>query len=175
MAINRGARPGQTLRIPLLCDPTYQARRAKFCRSANDDPDGDDRAGLADSEERFGSSLASSCLSVDITGVSHAVIRALSGVEFEAADSAVPPGLASSPLAMVFRRQSEMVRRGLVWFDGDPADAAPKALYDIDALASQTGALWPEIRSELAARIEVFSTLGESAGSSCVPSSAEPI
>ncbi len=174
MAINRGAKPGQTLRIPLLCDPTYQERRAAFARSMKDDPNGDDRAGLADAEARFAASLDSACFAVSLDGVSHAVIRALSGAEFEAADSAVPPALAASPLAMVFRRQTEMVRRGLVWFDGDPEGAAP-ALYDVDALARQTGALWPEIRSELAARIETFSTLGESAGSSCAPSSAEPI
>ena len=160
MAINRGAKPGQTLRIPLLCDPTYQYRR-------------DVRGERAD-ESMFSTTLDPACLAVPLDGVSHAVIRALSGAEFEAADSAVPPGLAATPLAMVFRRQTEMVRRGLVWFDGDPEGAA-QTLYDVDALARQTGALWPEIRSELAARIEVFSTLGESAGSSCAPSFAEPI
>lgn len=165
MAINRGAKPGQTLRIPLLCDPTYQERRAAFSRGDEYD---------ADADKRFATTLDPGCLQVDTFNVSHVVIRALSGAEFEAADSAVPPALAATPLAMVFRRQTEMVRRGLVWFDGDPEGSAP-TLYDVDALAAQTGALWPEIRSELAARIEVFSTLGELAGSSCAPSSAEPI
>jgi hypothetical protein len=164
MAINRGAKPGRTLRIPLLCDPTYQERRAVFT----------DRDGLVDAEERFAASLDPECLPVLLDGVSHVVIRALSGTQFEAADSAVPAGLAASPSAMYFRRQVERVRRGLVWFDGDPIDAAPKPLYDVDALAEQTGALWPELRNEIANRIEVFSTMGESVGSACVPSSAEP-
>lgn len=169
MAINRGAKPGQTLRIPLLCDPTYQARRAAMLGSLGEPA----RTELLGRESMFAESLDATGLFTMLSGVSHVVIRALSGAEFEAADSAVPPSLAASPLAMVFRRQTEMVRRGLVWFDGDPDGAAP-ALYDVDALARQTGALWPEIRSELAARIETFSTLGEMAGSSCAPSSAEP-
>jgi hypothetical protein len=174
MAINRGAKPGRTLRIPLLCDPTYQERRAAFHRPKKDDPDGDDHAGLVDAEERFAASLDPGCLPVSLDGVSHVVIRAISGTQFEAADSAVPAGLASTPSAMYFRRQVERVRRGLVWFDGDPIDAAPKPLYDVDVLAEQTGALWPELRNEIANRIEVFSTMGESVGSACVPSSAEP-
>lgn len=185
MAINRGAKPGQTLRVTLLCDPLYQSRRAEWVASGvvARHPETDEEADairvavvglLRESEARYAATLDPACLLVSLDGVSQASIRALSGAEFEAADARVPPALGArgSELAMVFRRQVEMVRSGLAWMDGDPPDR--KGPYDVDALASQVGSLWPELRTELAGRIEVYSTLGEPAGSSCAPSAAEP-
>ena len=152
--IKRAARSTDRIRLPLLCDPVAQHRLAAL-----------GRAEAKRRAEVFADTLDPATLGIDLGGISHVTIRGLSGLDFQEADAAVPLSLSEQPLALVFAQQVERIRLGLAAMDDEP-ESNP---YPVDRLSSEVGSLWPELRSEVAARIEAFSTLGESAGSSSAP------
>jgi hypothetical protein len=73
MAIKRATRAGQSITLPLLCDPDYLARRMA---------DNDDH------ERLFAESLDPSALGVPLDGITKATVRGLSGTQFLEADEA---------------------------------------------------------------------------------------
>jgi hypothetical protein len=166
------------LSLPLLCDPLYRDRRADLIVAAGESGAQAERTRILAAEARFADTLDPAVLPVALDGVSRATIRALSGAEFDACDLAIPAplmaqaGAEDGRLRLLWAQQAERVRRGLAWLDGDETEVQS---YPVEALAGQVGALWSDLRAELAARIVTFSTLGEAVGSSCAPSPGGPI
>lgn len=161
MSFKRAVRKGQHIRIPLLCDPDYRAARL------DRDPD-EARA----EEARFAVSLDPADLLTPCAGVTHAVIRGLSGSEFAESDDAAM----LSTRTFVGARADALIARGLVKLIGaGELDAlAPKdGIYPVEQLADYLGPAWSELRVELHARIVTASNLGESSASPCAPSSGE--
>lgn len=202
MALKRATRVGQSITLPLLCDPDLDARltapgvaayKAVLSTVPEDADDATQRAAIAAAEcarekamepiraaiALFVQTLDPAALGVDLAGVTHVTIRGLGGDAFAECDEVALRKLAALPkdersdAAMASLRSSELMRRGLVSVDGfDDLSATP---YPVEKLAQQVGSIWTAMRWEIAARIEAWSHLGESAGSSSAPSCGEPM
>jgi len=188
VGIRRASRAGQSVTIPLLCDPSYQAAR-RVRALGGDDPRTD--AGEAsikrrlddiDAEEaRFAASLDAGALTCVPDDCARATIKGLDGATFKRInDCAALAGISASRDEKARVRITtevmmvETLRAGLVdsGCDGFPV-ATP---YPVEQLSGEDGIgpIWPQYLQELHERIVTFSTLGESVGSSAAPSCDEP-
>lgn len=163
MALKRATRTGQVLRIPLLCDPDYRARRLE-------------RLPEAEAEEKlFFETLDTKVLKTDLTNVTHVMIRGLNGSAFAEANAAAYEAMRGkewTEAGFNMAYMTEVVRRGLLGIDGDDPGCPAPALYPIENLSGDGGygEMWAVMLLELNARIRTWGTLGESVGSSSVPS-----
>jgi hypothetical protein len=168
MALKRAVRGGQSVRLPLLCDPDYRAGVLTRLTAADDRGAREvERVAIADEEARFALSLDPTVLLTPCADVTHVVVRGLSGSEVGAADD---EAMASGrPFAGA--RADGIIARGLVRVDGFDFERRG-GLYPVADLADAVGAAaWSELRAEIYARILRFSDLGESVASSSAPSS----
>ena len=159
--IKRATKPGQVLRIPLLCDPDYQARRR-------------DRLDEAQAEEQlFFESLDASVLKTNLEGVVHVQIRGVNGNAFAVAQASAFSAVRGNFTDATFgvASMTEIVRHGLLSIDGDDVGRPAPALYPVEQLSGDGGygEIWPLMLFELHARIKVWSTLGETSGSPSAP------
>lgn len=139
--LKKATRIGQKHRIPLVCDPEF--------------PDVD-----ADRLSLFAESLDAAALGdVDLSGITHVVIRGLSGPEF--ADCQMAAIGAADEKAAGLRVSEAIAKAGTVSVDG------------LDDLR-EAGPFYLSLVMELAVRIRAWSMLGESVGSSCAPSHDGP-
>lgn len=182
MAFKRAFRSGQTARLPVLCDPDYQARRARRIAAA---VDGDaERAAIDDEERRFRDTLDAACLTTDLEDVGHVLIRALPGEAFAAAEEVTSVSVSKAAIkddtARTVRYTGAYIhavlRRGLIDSGLDGLPVAESGEYPIDRLYGPggLGSFWPAYSTEVYGLIHAWSHMGESAGSSCVPSPGEP-
>lgn len=162
MAIKKATRIGQTLRIPLLCDPDYQAARLAALDA------GADRADIEASEARFEETLDASALRIQVPDLTHATIRSIGGADFAAADDD-----ALSARHFGAARAAGIVARALVSVEGFEDLRPADGLYPVDRLAALVGPVWSGMRVELVQRIDTFCRLGEPAASPSAPSSGE--
>lgn len=139
--LKRASRIGQTIRIPILCDPEM--------------PEVTDGA-----REFFAATLDAAALGVDLSRVSHAVIRGLSGPQMADAQIAAMDG-GGDDRKTALRAARAIVDAGLVSIDGLPN-------------IEEAGPLYLPLVFELSQRITAWSTLGEPAGSPSAPSPGGP-
>lgn len=187
MGFNRTSRAGQLHTLPCLCDPTYQQRaHAAIADAALRAADGlTDEAAISAAMEsashaevarlhaehvRLGEHLDESTLTTDLTDVSRVTIRGLSGAQLADAET-------SGRLAAVRAKakdaapfiETELVRVGLVAVDGFTETPGVNG-FPVEVLSAPGGmAEWGSFRTEVAARIRTWSTLGESVLSPSVP------
>lgn len=167
MALKRAVRGGQSVRLPLLCDPDYRAGVLARLTAAGDRGVRDtSRAAIADEEARFALSLDPTVLLTPCADVTHIVVRGLSGSEVGSADDEAM----ASARPFVGARADAIIARGLVRVDGFDLERKG-GMYPVSELADAVGAAWSELRAEIHARILRFSDLGELVASSSVPSS----
>jgi len=150
------------MRIPLLCDPDYQAARTATLDA------GANRATIEASEARFADTLDATVLQIQAQGLTYATIRSIGGADFAAADDD-----ALSARHFGAARAAGIVARALVSVDGFEELRSADGLYPVDRLAALVGPVWSSMRVELVQRIDAFCRLGESAASPCAPSSGE--
>lgn len=162
MAIKKATRIGQTVRIPLLSDPDYQAARLAAIES------GVSREAVEASEVRFGETLDASLLIVQAPDITHATIRSIGGADFSEADDE-----AISARHFGAARAVGIISRGLVSVDGFDDLRPVDGRYPVEQLAALVGPVWSSLRVELVSRIDVWCSLGESAASPSAPSSGE--
>ena len=162
MAIKKATRIGQTIRIPLLCDPDYQAARTAALDA------GASRADLEAGEARYAETLDASALRVLAPDVTHATIRSIGGAGFAEADDE-----ALSARHFGAARAAGIVARALVSVEGFDDLRPVDGLYPVDRLAALVGPVWSAMRVELLHRIDAFCRLGEPVASPSAPSSGE--
>jgi hypothetical protein len=162
MAIKKATRLGQTVRIPLLSDPDYQAARLVALDA------GADREAIEASELRFGETLDASLLIVQAPDVTHATIRSIGGADFADADDD-----AVSAKHFGAARAVGIISRALVSVDGFEDIRPVGGRYPVEQLATLVGPVWASLRVELVARIDAWCRLGESGASPSAPSSGE--
>lgn len=158
MAFKRATKAGQVIRIPLLSDPDYQARRLSR----------DSIAEVEAEEHLFFESIDPSALKTDLNGVTQVAIRGLSGKDFTDIQDKVLGLIESSTAPSVLERlvSIEIIRKGLVKVDGFDGSGA-ESDYPVEVLngVGGLGEMWPRACMELTNRIRVWSSLGESTGS----------
>lgn len=184
MGFERATRSSETRRIPLLCDPALRDRIARYILRAG--PEREAQEAEADRVRSmfrlFAETLDPSVLRQQLgddalDGVTHITIRGLSGEQFAAASDAA--ALAHDRYPAVPLRtlvEAEYMRAGLVSIDSFDEVRGPTG-YPVEVLyaAGGIGREWPQVRAEVAARIDAWSHLGKPAGSSSAPSSGEPM
>lgn len=183
MGFQRATRANETKRLPLLCDPELRDRVARYILRVG--PEREAQEAEADRVRSvfrlFGETLDPSVLHQlgdDILdGVTHVTIRGLSGEQFAAATDAAALAHDEQP-AVPLRTlvEAEYIRAGLVSIDSFGETRGPTG-YPVEVLyaAGGIGRQWPQVRAEVAARIDAWSHLGKPAGSSSAPSSGEPM
>lgn len=177
MAFKRAHRTGQIVVLPLLSDPEYRERRA--ARVVSGTPAEDIEA----EEDRFRSTLDPACLLTDPTGVCRVTLRALSGEAFAQAEEAAALASASlsDPKARAVRYSGAYImgvlERSIVdcGIEGIPAVATGRFPLDTLHGPGGIGAAWPAYSAEVFGLAHAWAHMGESVGSSCAPSSGEPI
>lgn len=107
-----------------------------------------------EARDLFAKTLDVKVLGVDLSRVTHATIRSINGPTM--ADAQMAGSHIKDPVRGGFAAAEAIVRAGLVSVDG---------LDDV----TQAGGLYLALVMELAQRIQTWSTLGESVGSSSVP------
>lgn len=167
MAFRRATKSGQVIRIPLLSDPDYRARRLSRLEEAQAE------------EKLFFESLDASVLKTDLTDVTHVMIRGLTGKDFADAQAAAYSALRGevySDTAFGSAQILEIIKRGLLGIDGDDPGCPAPALYPLEHLYGDGGygEHWPLVMYELHERIKVWSSLGEASGSPSAPWFGEP-
>ena len=165
MAFKRATKAGQSIRIPLLSDPDYQARRLLR-------PEGLE---VVSAEEKlFFESLDTSVLKTDLTDVTHIVIKGLTGKDFSDAQTGAfnsIRGESYSESAFGHANILEVIKRGLVSIDGNDPGCPSPPLYPVELLYGNNGygEYWPIIMYEIHERIKIWSSMGESSGSRSAP------
>lgn len=160
MAFKRATKAGQVIRIPLLSDPDYQARRLLR-------PEGLEV--VVAEEKLFFESLDSSVLKTDLTDVTHVMIRGLNGKDYadiQVSSHVLAQGDYSETTYGSFY-MLETIKRGLLSFEGYSVECPQPPQYPVEKLYGDggLGQLWPLVMQELNARIGTWSALGESVGS----------
>lgn len=167
MAIKRAVRKGECLPIPLLCDPEYQARRST---RIGEGMGAKERRAEVESEERvFRDTLDSSVLKTPLDGITRVVIRGILGTDFADAQADAYEVGAGNDSRFGQANMVAVFRRGLVSYDG--AQETPESLSGEGGL----GSFWPAVLYEAHARIQTWSSMGESPGSSSAQPSGEPV
>ena len=202
MAIKRAHRAGQLVTLPLLSDPEYRERRAARIadavikavvdlgaaasesahKEARRNAEAEAGAAIDAEEELFRTTLDPAALRTDLTGVCRVTLRALPGADFAAADERA--GIAAAPIedakARAVRYQGAYImgvlERALVSSGVEGLPVVESGRFPLELLHGPggIGAAWPSYSAEVFGLAFAWSHLGESAGSSCAPSSGEP-
>lgn len=181
MAFKRACRVGETISIPLLSDPAFDANAAGIIAAETEAAaPADVDAFMSEMAKRiiseaviFANTFDESVLSTPLTDVTRATIRGLSGAQIAAAETAGHAAAVAAKCGeehMQAYTQTEVIRLGLVSLGG--FDAAPVAgLYPVELLmgAGGIGSAWRNVRRELAGRITDWSHLGKPESSSSEP------
>lgn len=186
--IHRILRIGAVARVPLLCDPTLQARmlvsavKATPAVDADGAPLGDEAHAQAVHEhaesrrERFRETMDPAHLEVPIDGVTHVTVRILDGAaQAEAWLDVSGRGVVQPDEKQLFNRTVgiELARRCIVAIDGNPAvpvqDSGGVLRYPYAALREMTN--MDAIVNEANRAQATLGTLGEWPASVCAPQS----